>query len=92
MSPVICFAQKKHTHKPNLSDSAKRAGSGQYDPKLFIDSSKIHSKTKLSNNVVTYVMKNYLCVKGEWYQVRQNVDTFSTKRKAKYSNMKYKNN
>lgn len=83
--PVAVFSQKAHTHKPDLSDSAKRAGSGAYDPLLYVDSARIRQ------NVITYVKQNFLCAVGkEWYSIRQNVDTFSRVRKAKYSNLKYK--
>jgi hypothetical protein len=55
-----------------------------YDPLLYRDT------TKIKNNVVTYVMKVYTCkICLQEFKVRQNIDTFSTKRKAKYSNLKY---
>lgn len=71
-----------HKHKPNLSDSARRAGSGQY-------SQLLRDTTSIKNNVITYVNQHFICVNGEWYDQRKNVDTFSTRRKAKYSNLKY---
>lgn len=79
--PFFSVAQKKHVHKPNLSDSAKRVGSGQYDQLVYKDYKKI------KHNVINYMRKNYLCTAGEWYYVRQNVDTFSTRRRGKYSNL-----
>jgi hypothetical protein len=70
--PAICFSQQKHTHVP-----AKK----YYDPLLY------HDTTKIKVNVITYVMENDSCgICHLWYKVRQNVDTFSTRRKAKYSN------
>jgi hypothetical protein len=73
--PAICFSQQKHTHVP-----AKK----YYDPLLY------HDSTKIKVNVITYVMENDSCgICHLWYKVRQNVDTFSTRRRAKYSNLKY---
>lgn len=55
-----------------------------YDPKMYRDT------TTLSVNVITYVLKNDSCgLCNKWYKIRQNVDTFSTRRTARYSNIKY---
>jgi hypothetical protein len=78
---VFCFAfqvPKKHKHTP-----VKKVKF--YDPLLYRDT------TKLKANVITYVVENDSCkVCHQWYKIRQDVDTFSTKRKAKYSNIKYR--
>lgn len=69
---------KKHKH---VADKRVKMF---YDPLLYSDTAKI------KNNVITYVMKVYTCkICLQEFKVRQNVDTFSTRRKAKYSNLKY---
>lgn len=70
--------QKTHKHKPATQKIKV------YDPLLYVDS------TKIKYNVITYLLRNDSCkVCHLWYKTRQNVDTFSTRRPAKYSNLKY---
>jgi hypothetical protein len=74
---LIILFQAKHIHKPVAKVKF-------YDPLLYSDA------TKIKSNVITYVIENDSCkVCHQWYKIRQNVDTFSTKKKAKYSNLKY---
>lgn len=73
---LVYYDWQKHVH-----NSVKSF----FDPIIYRDT------TKIKYNVITYVIKNDSCwVCHKWYQTRQNVDTFSTRRKAKYSNIKYK--
>jgi hypothetical protein len=79
----VAYGQdKKHIHTPTTEKNIR--GHGEFDPLLYRDS------TKIRKNVITYVLRNYQCSCKVWYKVRTNIDTFSTVRKAKYSNQKYK--
>jgi hypothetical protein len=97
--PVALFGQakKKHVHQYYTKQEVQKAGnsnpalyaeivgSDEYEPKLRRDTAAI------KHNVITYINKVYKCkLCGEWYGPRQNVDTFSTRRPPKYSNLKNK--
>lgn len=74
---ILLFLFPGHKHK-----STKQ---GQYDPLMYKDS------TTIKANVITYVLRSDSCgVCHNWFKVRQNIDTFSTKKKGIRSNLKYK--
>lgn len=89
---IIFFVafQVKHVHKP-VKQKVPR-----YDQIFYRDSAilKIKKSSIKSGDtlfVITYRLRNDSCkVCHQWYKTRQNIDTFSTMNKAKYSNVKYR--